>query len=92
MENLIDGKPEAISGTLETQLAALFSIDSDRPTHHQHNNRLGNTTINQLDSIISMPSLSEGYAECNNCNTQNPINHKYCIECGAQLSDSTTID
>jgi uncharacterized membrane protein YqiK len=92
MENLADGKPEAISGTLETQLAALFSIDPDRRTHHLHDNRLGNTTISQLDGTTSMPTLSEGYGVCNNCNTQNPINHKYCLECGAQLLDSATIE
>jgi uncharacterized membrane protein YqiK len=92
MENLTDANPKAISSTLETHLAALFSIDLGGRKHDQDNTQLGSTTINQLDGSVAMPSLSESCVVCNNCNTQNPITHKYCIECGSQLLDSATTE
>lgn len=89
MENLTGGNSEAISGTLATQVAALFSIDLDGRTSQQHNNQLGNSSVIQLENSSTMASLPESYVVCNSCRTQNPLSHKFCCECSNPLTSSS---
>jgi uncharacterized membrane protein YqiK len=89
MENLTGNNSEAVSGTLATQVAALFSVDLDGRTNQQHNNQFEDSSVVELENTSVIASLPESYIVCNSCETQNPQNHKFCFKCGEQLTNSS---